>query len=481
MPKGCRSAERLFYWTKLGWSRLVMRRMAGVTMPVMEGDAHVSTLRAEMLLPAVALLMALVLSSAVLAQGPSLTTINGTVYRADGSAAAGTALISWPSFQTAEGDVVAAGNLSVTIGSLGAFSVQLVPNIGASPAGTFYVVVYQLDDGTVRKEYWAIPSASPTTIAAVQTTPGTGLANLAVTAQYVDEQVANRAIDATVVHLAGTETITGTKQFAAPPSLPAPAGANDGANKEYVDAAVANVGAGSYVARAGDTMTGPLNLPSDLTGETATSYLGHRPYRMSTSFAWNHAHQSEFVSSRQARRGGIDTYYAPLQPTQTFPFGHPPGATGGAWSWRRDAFDTVGGMLDTCVLGSADWHMAFGLVRAINVASEMKRCTGPYVETVLNWQARAAKLNAIEGRSPIGCIDNFATHAFHGSKTLRAYGERWALLQKWDFNPATDIARDYQGLWRWTGNKPGLRDDVARYFVERSEDGPLLLGEAPLV
>jgi hypothetical protein len=219
--------------------------------------------------------MALVLSSTVLAQGPSLTTINGTVYRADGSAAAGTVLISWPSFQTAEGDVVAAGNLSVTIGSLGAFIVQLVPNVGASPAGTFYVVVYQLDDGTVRKEYWAIPSASPTTIAAVQTTPGTGLANLAVTSQYVDEQVASRAIDATVVHLAGTETITGTKQFAAPPSLPAPAGANDGANKEYVDAAVANVGAGSYVAKAGDTMTGPLNLPSD---PTAPNQAADRNY-----------------------------------------------------------------------------------------------------------------------------------------------------------------------------------------------------------
>jgi hypothetical protein len=231
MPKCCRSAERLFYWTKLGWSHLVTRRMTGVTMPVMEDAARVSTLRAEVLLPAVGLLMALVLSSTVLAQGPSVTTISGTVYRADGSAAAGTALISWPSFQTAEGDVVAAGHLSVKIGPLGAFSVQLVPNIGASPAGTFYVVVYQLDDGTVRKEYWAIPSASPTTIAAVQTTPGTGLANLAVTAQYVDEQVASRAIDATVVHLAGTETITGTKEFAAPPSLPAPAGANDGANE----------------------------------------------------------------------------------------------------------------------------------------------------------------------------------------------------------------------------------------------------------
>jgi hypothetical protein len=113
------------------------------------------------------LLMTLTVSSRLQAQGPTLTTVSGTVYRADGSAASGTVLISWPSFQTVEGDVVAAGNLAVTIGSLGAFSTQLAPNIGASPAGTYYVVVFQLDDGTVRTEYWAVPATSPTTIAAV--------------------------------------------------------------------------------------------------------------------------------------------------------------------------------------------------------------------------------------------------------------------------------------------------------------------------
>jgi hypothetical protein len=199
------------------------------------------------------------------AQGPALTTVSGTVYRADGTVASGTALISWPSFQSAEGDAVAAGNLSVMIGPLGAFTAQLVPNVGASPAGIYYVVVFQLDDGTVRTEYWAVPATSPTTIAAVLTTPGTGLGNLAATQQYVNAAVANRAIDATVVHLAGTETITGAKHFAVPPALPAPAGANDAANKGYVDTAVANVGAGSFVAKAGDTMTGPLTLPADPT------------------------------------------------------------------------------------------------------------------------------------------------------------------------------------------------------------------------
>lgn len=220
---------------------------------------------------------------------------------------------------------------------------------------------------------------------------------------------------------------------------------------------------------------------ADLSGVTATSNMGHRPYRLSASFAWNYLHPGEFLSNRRTRRGGADTYYAPLPQSEGFPFGHAPGATGGAWAWRRDAFNAVGGMLDTCILGSADWHMAFGLVQATNVAAEMKRCTAPYVEAVLSWQARAARLNSIEGRSPVGCIDNFATHAFHGSKALRAYGERWELLRKWEFNPATDIVRDCQGLWRWTGNKPGLRDDVARYFVSRSEDGPALLGETPLV
>jgi hypothetical protein len=216
---------------------------------------------AQAVISLVLLLIALTVSTELWAQGPALTTINGTIYRADGTPALGTVLISWPSFQTAGGDVVAAGNLAIKIGPSGAFTAQLAPTIGASPTGTYYVVVLQLDDETVRTEYWAVPATSPTTISAVLTTPGTGLGNLAVTQQYVDAAVANRALDSTVVHLAGAETITGTKQFTVPPVLPVPTGASDAANKEYVDAAVANVGSGAFVSKAGDTMTGPLVLP----------------------------------------------------------------------------------------------------------------------------------------------------------------------------------------------------------------------------
>jgi hypothetical protein len=210
-----------------------------------------------------ALLMGLGAARTVFGQGPGLTTVSDTIYRADGTAASGKVLISWPSFQTAAGQAVAAGNLNVTIGAGGAFTAQLVPNLGANPAGVVYKVVYQLDDGTVRTEYWAVPTSSPTGIAAIRTTPGTGLGNSAATEQYVNAAVANRALDSAVVHLAGAETITGAKQFATSPSLPQPVGNNDAANKGYVDAAVGNVGSGSYVSKAGDTMTGPLTLPGE--------------------------------------------------------------------------------------------------------------------------------------------------------------------------------------------------------------------------
>ena len=146
-------------------------------------------------------------------QTPALTTISDTVYRADGNPAAGVLLISWPAFTTASSATVAAGNKSVTLGTAGSMTVQLAPNAGAIPAGTVYTVVYQLTDATVKIEYWSVGTTSPETIAAVRTLVGTGAgASQIATQQPVNSQLAN------VVHLSGTETITGTKQFTVSPS-----------------------------------------------------------------------------------------------------------------------------------------------------------------------------------------------------------------------------------------------------------------------
>jgi len=214
--------------------------------------------------------LALGLAGPIWAAGPGLTTVADTVYRADGTTASGAVLISWPAFVTSEGDAVSAGSKSVKLGAGGSFSADLVPNVGANPAGTFYTVVFQLDD-SVRTEYWAVPTTSPALVATVRTTPGLGTASGLVSKQYVDAAVANRAVDASVVHMSGAETISGAKQFAASPTVPAPSGANDVVNKAYVDGAVQNVGSGNFVAKAGDTMTGPLTLAGDPTASNQAS------------------------------------------------------------------------------------------------------------------------------------------------------------------------------------------------------------------
>jgi len=87
------------------------------------------------------------------AQGVTTTTVQGTVYLADGTPGSGTVLVSWPAFTTAANSQVAAGNTVVTVGLDGFLSVNLAPNAGANPAGLYYTAVFHLSDGTVNTQY----------------------------------------------------------------------------------------------------------------------------------------------------------------------------------------------------------------------------------------------------------------------------------------------------------------------------------------
>ncbi len=159
---------------------------------------------------AVVAIAVVLMARAGFALPPVMTTVSDTVYRADGSAASGTMLISWPAFTTADAKPVAAGTLSVAIGAGGAVSIALAPNAGGNPDGTFYKVVLKLDDGTTETEDWVIPvSTTPVTIAAVRSTVVPASVALQVASrQYVDNAVGTRAADTTVVHIAGLETIS---------------------------------------------------------------------------------------------------------------------------------------------------------------------------------------------------------------------------------------------------------------------------------
>ncbi len=208
----------------------------------------------------------LLVMAAMSARGstPAMTTISDVLYRADGSPARGTLLISWPAFTTADNKPVAAGSMDVALGPNGEVEIELAPNAGANPAGTYYKVVLKLEDGSTSTEYWVVPASSPAEVAGIRSRLAPrSMAVQMVTREYVDSAVAGKANDAAVVHKEGTEVINGFKQFSVAPSVPTPVENGDVVNKGYVDAAVVAVGEGSYVKKNGDAMTGPLTLATD--------------------------------------------------------------------------------------------------------------------------------------------------------------------------------------------------------------------------
>ena len=171
---------------------------------------------------------AIFLPRPALAQGLTLCQITDTVYLADGAPAQGDIVLVWTAFTTAAGQPVAAGNLTVTLGSGGQFSAALAPNAGATPAGTYYRATYKLNDGSTATEYWSVPAQQSTTIGAIRAT----LAPANMAAQYLTRTWA----DAHYMDLTDAQTVAGVKTFTSSPSVPTPQNPNDAANKAYVDA-----------------------------------------------------------------------------------------------------------------------------------------------------------------------------------------------------------------------------------------------------
>lgn len=181
----------------------------------------------------------------------STTTVQGTIYRADGTPASGSVLVSWGAFTTPQNQAVAAGSESAAIGSDGFLSVNLTPNAGALPSGSYYTAVYHLSDGTVYPEYWVVPASGTVSVAAVraQLEPSTVAVASAVTPSYVQGALAS--LSSTYLPLAGG-TLTGTLTLSGDPS-----GLNQAATKHYVDQTAAQA-----LPASGGALTGPLSVPS---------------------------------------------------------------------------------------------------------------------------------------------------------------------------------------------------------------------------
>jgi len=186
----------------------------------------------------------------VLAETVSTTTVQGTVYLANGRPGSGTLLVSWPAFTTANNLAVTAGNLNVPIGADGFVSVNLAPNLGSTPAGLYYTAIYQMSDGTVNTEYWVIPAAAQVAIGLVKAkVMPAAQAVQAVTKAYVDQALAQLQ-GGQLTQSGGT--LTGPLYLNGDPTT-----ATQAADKHYVDTTFSQA-----VPLSGGTMSGALVTPA---------------------------------------------------------------------------------------------------------------------------------------------------------------------------------------------------------------------------
>ena len=79
-------------------------------------------------------------------------------------------------------------------------------------------------------------------------------------------------------------------------------------------------------------------------------WLGPRNELVGTGKSFMHS----YLNSRRAHTQ--NQYWHKAGPVQMFDWGYP----GGPWGYRREAFEAMGGLLDVCLLGAADYHMAMG-------------------------------------------------------------------------------------------------------------------------
>jgi hypothetical protein len=104
--------------------------------------------------------LALITASAALQAAPPLTSIQDTLYKADGSLFSGSVTISWRSFVAVDTSNIPMNAITVQI-SAGVLRMKLVPTTNAS-AGAYYLARFNADGKTQFSEIWSVPaSATP--------------------------------------------------------------------------------------------------------------------------------------------------------------------------------------------------------------------------------------------------------------------------------------------------------------------------------
>jgi hypothetical protein len=150
--------------------------------------------------------------------------------------------------------------------------------------------------------------------------------------------------------------------------------------------------------------------------------------------------------------------------------GHP----GLAWAATNQALLELGDLIDTCIAGSGDSHIANCLKGSWNQgvgedsSATLNLFSKGFQEAIRDWGERAERY-----AGNVGFVTGTVAHHWHGRSETRGYKNRMDILQKWKFDPSVDLLLDEAsgGLYSFKGNKPGMEAEIKRTMILRNEDG----------
>lgn len=137
-----------------------------------------------------------------------------------------------------------------------------------------------------------------------------------------------------------------------------------------------------------------------------------------------------------------------------------------AWAAKKSVLSKLGMLIDWTIVGSADFHMAAALLGELETEVDKHGYHEAYVNKCRVWQDRA--VNVV--KQNIGYVPGLVCHYWHGGVKNRQYDKYQEILVKHQYNPETDITKDWQGLNVLTGANPALRDEIRKYIRSRNED-----------
>lgn len=147
--------------------------------------------------------------------------------------------------------------------------------------------------------------------------------------------------------------------------------------------------------------------------------------------------------------------------------------TGYSWAFRREVVQGLKRLPDWLIAGSSDWHMSIGFSGQLREMCMRELSTGGAARYSQGYYDRLLTFADLCDRHvgmDIGCVPGLLSHSWHGSKKLRFYGAREAILTEAKFDPLIDLAYDVNGLPCLATTKSALREGLRRYTRARNED-----------